>query len=48
MSPGTGVTGPQLGVTPATLNFGNVTLGSSASLPATLTASNYAVTISSD
>jgi hypothetical protein len=45
---GTGVTGPQLGVTPATLNFGNVTLGSSASLPATLTASNYAVTISSD
>ena len=39
---------PVLGVTPATLNFGNVTVGSSASLPATLTASNAAVTISSD
>jgi hypothetical protein len=39
---------PQLGVTPATLNFGNVTVGSSASLQATLTASNAAVTISSD
>src|SRR5450759_5130271 len=45
---GTGVVGPELGVTPATLNFGNVTLGLSASLSATLTASNYAVTISSD
>jgi hypothetical protein len=45
---GTGVVGPELGVTPATLNFGNVTLGSSAKLQATLTASNYAVTISSD
>jgi hypothetical protein len=47
---GTGVANasPELGVAPATLNFGNVTLGSSASLPATLTASNYAVTISSD
>ena len=43
-----GVTGPQLVVTPATLNFGNVTLGLSAKLSATLTASNYAVTISSD
>ncbi len=41
-------TGPQLAVTPATLNFGNVTLGLSAKLPVTLTASNYAVTISSD
>lgn len=44
----TSVTGPKLAVTPATLNFGNVTLGLSAKLPATLTASNYAVTISSD
>src|SRR6202162_4610678 len=39
---------PKLGVSPATLNFGNVTVGSSASLEATLTASNAAVTISSD
>jgi len=39
---------PQLGVSPATLNFGNVTVGSNASLQATLTASNAAVTISSD
>ena len=39
---------PALGVTPATLNFGSVTVGSSASLQATLTASNAAVTISSD
>jgi Abnormal spindle-like microcephaly-assoc'd, ASPM-SPD-2-Hydin len=46
---GTGVSsGPELGVTPATLSFGNVTVGSSASLQATLTASNAAVTISSD
>jgi hypothetical protein len=46
---GTGVSsGPELGVTPATLNFGNVTVGSGASLQATLTASNAAVTISSD
>ena len=46
---GTGVSsGPELGVTPATLNFGNVTVGSSARLQATLTASNTAVTISSD
>src|ERR1019366_4632300 len=45
---GTDVVGPELGVTPATLNFGNVTRGLSASLSATLTASNYAVTISSD
>jgi hypothetical protein len=37
-----------LAVTPATLSFGNVTVGSSASLQATLTASNAAVTISSD
>ena len=39
---------PVLGVTPATLNFGNVTVGSSTSLQATLTASNASVTISSD
>jgi hypothetical protein len=47
---GTGVANasPQLGVSPATLNFGNVTVGLSASLQATLTASNAAVTISSD
>ncbi|MGB9072831.1 MAG: choice-of-anchor D domain-containing protein [Terriglobales bacterium] len=47
---GTGVdnANPQLGVSPATLDFGNVTVGSSASLQATLTASNAAVTISSD
>ena len=47
---GTGVANanPQLGVSPATLSFGNVTVGSSASLQATLTASNAAVTISSD
>ena len=38
----------QLAVTPATLSFGSVTVGSSASLQATLTASNAAVTISSD
>jgi len=37
----------KLGVSPATLGFGNVTVGSSASLQATLTASNGAVTISS-
>jgi hypothetical protein len=47
---GTGVApaNPQLAVSPATLSFGNVTVGSSASLQATLTASNAAVTISSD
>ena len=47
---GTGVAAPQpqLNISPATLNFGNVTVGSSASLQATLTASNAAVTISSD
>ena len=44
---GTGVY-PELGVKPAPLNFGNVTVGSSASLQARLTASNAAVTISSD
>jgi hypothetical protein len=39
---------PELAVTPATLNFGTVTVGSSASLQATLTASTAAVTISLD
>ncbi len=38
----------KLEVTPSTLAFGDVTVGSSASLQATLTASNSAVTISSD
>ena len=33
---------------PATLNFGNVRVGSSATLQATLTARNASVTISSD
>jgi hypothetical protein len=41
-------TNPQLGISPATLNFGNVTVGSSVQLQATITASNAAVTISSD
>lgn len=36
----------QLSVSPSTLNFGNVAVGSTASLGATLTASNGAVTIS--
>jgi Abnormal spindle-like microcephaly-assoc'd, ASPM-SPD-2-Hydin len=39
---------PKLGVTPSTLTFGNIAVGTSASLQATLTASNNAVTISSD
>jgi hypothetical protein len=39
---------PELGVTPSTLTFGKVTVGSSASLQATLTASNSSVKISSD
>jgi hypothetical protein len=45
---GSGGSGAQLAITPATLNFGNVTDGSSATMQATLTASNAAVTISSD
>lgn len=40
--------GTQLGINPASLNFGNVNVGSSATLQATLTASNGSVTISSD
>jgi hypothetical protein len=43
-----GKASPHLGVSPAALNFGNVTVGSSASLRATLTAWNGPVTISSD
>jgi hypothetical protein len=39
---------PELGVSPSSLNFGNVTVGSSASMQATLIATNKAVTISSD
>ncbi len=38
----------QLAISPTALSFGSVTVGSSATLPATLTASNAAVTISSD
>lgn len=38
----------ELTVSPAALDFGNVTVGTTASLPVTLTASNGAVTISSD
>jgi hypothetical protein len=45
---GSNANGPQLGISPASLDFGNVNVGSSASLQATLTASNSAVTISSD
>jgi len=45
---GAATVNPKLTVSPATLSFGNVTVGSSASLEATLTASNAAVTISSD
>jgi len=47
---GTGIYGQnaELAVTPATLSFGNVTVGSSSTLPATLKATNAAVTISAD
>ncbi len=41
-------TNSQLEVSPATLNFGNVTVGSTATQQATLTAANGAVTITSD
>ncbi len=44
---GTGTAPTKLTVSPATLNFGSVTVGSSATLQATLTASNGAVTLSS-
>jgi hypothetical protein len=47
---GTGIFGQnaELGVSPATLSFGNITVGSSATLQATLKATNAAVTISAD
>jgi Abnormal spindle-like microcephaly-assoc'd, ASPM-SPD-2-Hydin len=48
---GTGVSNTassQLTVSPSILSFGNVNVGSTATLPATLTASNGPVTISSD
>lgn len=44
---GTGTTAGQLTVSPASPNFGNVTLGTSSSLSGTLTASGVAVTVSS-
>ena len=44
---GTGTAAGQLSVTPATLNFGNVTVGSSASLTGTLNATGASVTVSS-
>lgn len=45
---GTGITAQKgtLGVSPSSLNFGNVTVGTSASLQLTLSAANAAVTIS--
>jgi hypothetical protein len=45
---GVSAVGPELTVTPSTLSFGNVNVGSSATLQGTLSASNSAVTISSD
>src|SRR5581483_4454299 len=45
---GTGATAPQLTISPTYLSFGNVTTGSSATLPVTLTSTGTAaVTISS-
>lgn len=44
---GTGTTPGQLSLSPATLNFGNVTVGSSAALNGTLSATGASVTISS-
>ena len=44
---GTAARTATLGVSPSSLNFGNVTVGSSASLPLILSASNGSVTISS-
>jgi hypothetical protein len=46
--PVAGTGSPLLTVTPSTLNFGNVTVGKSASLAVTLSASKGKVTISSD
>lgn len=44
---GTGVSGPQLTVSPTSLNFGNVTVGNSATLSTVLAATNGNVTLSS-
>jgi hypothetical protein len=44
---GVAVNGASLGVSPSSLNFGSVTVGTSANLQLTLSASNGAVTISS-
>lgn len=46
--PVAGTGAPQLTLSPTSLNFGNVTVGQSATLPITLTASAGNVTISSD
>jgi len=45
---GTGTAPGQLAVSPATLSFGNVVVGSSSSLKGTLNATGVAVTVSSD
>jgi hypothetical protein len=44
---GTGTTASQLVLSPAAMNFGNVNVGSTSTLPVTLTANGGAVTISS-
>ena len=44
---GSGISGGQLGISPTSLNFGSVALGSSKSMSATLSASGSSVTISS-
>jgi len=44
---GTGTTTGQLGVSPASLNFGSVDVGSSSTLPASLTATGGSVTVTS-
>jgi hypothetical protein len=46
--PVTGTGAPVLSLSPSSLNFGNITVGKSATLPTTLTASAGDVTISSD
>src|SRR6202041_4165516 len=45
---GTVAASPQLAVTPALLNFGNVAVGTTATQPITMSASGAAVTVSSD
>jgi hypothetical protein len=44
---GTGAVSGQLGVSPATLNFGSVVVGQTANMPATLSATGSSVTVSS-